>query len=270
VKLHAHLDPSFTRDPTNPFQVTYAYSASATTETINLGADHTQGAPEATPLPEGVLNFYSNGVLACSINVGGAAAGGECPVIYAGLGRQTVTTVYLSGELSATETAIEEVSPFTGSIDLTVAYTPDPEPEPSPAGEECEYVHGFGKQCRAPYRKWLAGHVRVAAIATTQYGIAPGDVFISAPGGLQADGSLEAPVCVLTPEATTEIRQVLLSGCPEGEGTSGLNGADSAWGHALSGELVEQGMLFVSAMSQAGAGYAIPDTERPFQFVPEV
>lgn len=119
VKLHAHLDPTFTRDPSNPFKVTYAYSASATSET--LGAALTEPAP----LPEGVLNFYSDGLLACSINVGGTSTGGECPVEYKALGEHKATTIYTSGSTSATETSVEKIEPFTTSTALTIdSYEP--------------------------------------------------------------------------------------------------------------------------------------------------
>jgi hypothetical protein len=58
------LDPSFTQDPTNPLAVTYHDSASATTTTGGVSA------PDPT-LPAGILNLYNDGLLACSINVGG-------------------------------------------------------------------------------------------------------------------------------------------------------------------------------------------------------
>lgn len=119
VKLHAHLDPTFTRDPSNPFKVTYAYSASATSETV--------GAPlaaEPTSLPEGILQLYNDGVLACSINVGGTTSGGECPVTYSKLGEHTVTTVYQSGSTSATETEVEHIEPIKVTVTLEASYQP--------------------------------------------------------------------------------------------------------------------------------------------------
>jgi hypothetical protein len=114
VKLHAHLDPSFTQDPSNPAAVEYSYSASAT-QTVN-------GLAAAAPsLPEGVLALYSDGLLTCSINVGGATTGGECPVSYSKLGEHTVTTIYSSGSISATETSVEHVEPFSTTTTLNVS-----------------------------------------------------------------------------------------------------------------------------------------------------
>lgn len=86
-----HLDPSFTQSPTNPLEVTYTYSASAT-----VG-----GSPDAS-LPAGVLEFFSDGLLACSENVGGATNTGTCVVTYSEYGAHTVNTVYDSGTSSAT------------------------------------------------------------------------------------------------------------------------------------------------------------------------
>ncbi|HTZ63472.1 MAG TPA: hypothetical protein VMB51_05155 [Solirubrobacteraceae bacterium] len=100
--LHAHLDPSFTQDPADPLNVTYSYSASAEQLTDGVSED-------APALPSGVLAFYSDGLLACSIDVGGAATGGECPVSYEHFGSHEVDVIYSSGEASAT-TGVETVA----------------------------------------------------------------------------------------------------------------------------------------------------------------
>jgi hypothetical protein len=115
VHLKAHLDPSFTRNPSNPFAVTYSYSASATSEL--LAAPLTT---EPVSLPEGVLQLFSDGKLACSINVGGSTGGGECPVTYSTLGEHTVVTTYTSGSTSATETSTETIAPFATATTLAV------------------------------------------------------------------------------------------------------------------------------------------------------
>jgi len=104
--LHAHLDPSFVQSPTNPFAITYSYSASASYSTEGVSEE----SPEPN-LPEGVLNLYADGLLACSINVGGNVTGGECPT-HETMGPHTVVVTYTSGQTSATETSIETVSPF--------------------------------------------------------------------------------------------------------------------------------------------------------------
>lgn len=142
LKLHAHVDPTFTRDAADPFAVRYAYSASATVTKILLnGAESTEADPT---LPEGVLNLYNDGILACSINVGGENKGGECPVTYSSLGHHTVTTIYTSGSASATETVAENVEPLAVTTSVSVAgeaYEPAHQEgegacEPDPGAEE--------------------------------------------------------------------------------------------------------------------------------------
>jgi hypothetical protein len=93
--LRARLDPSFTQNPSHPLAVTYDYSASA--------QRLTDGVSQAEPdLPSGVLELYSDGLLACSMDVGGSTGEGECPVGYSSYGEHTVIVVYLSGEASGT------------------------------------------------------------------------------------------------------------------------------------------------------------------------
>jgi len=93
--LHAKLDPSFTQNAGNPLAVTYDYSASANKLTDGVS----QGEPS---LPSGVLELYSEGLLACSMDVGGATGEGQCPVTYGSYGTHTVIVEYLSGEASGT------------------------------------------------------------------------------------------------------------------------------------------------------------------------
>jgi hypothetical protein len=121
-KLHAHLDPTFTRDPLKPFKVTYDFSASATQEAARATA-----SPEApAPLPAGVLSLYSDGILECAVNVGGAEDSGACPVSYQALGLHRVTTVYTSGSLSSTVTETEQIDPIATATALGVSYAPLP------------------------------------------------------------------------------------------------------------------------------------------------
>lgn len=94
VRLRA-LDPSFTQNPANPLIVTYSYSASADQESGGVALPDTN-------LPSGVLAFYSDGLLSCSINVGGSVSGGQCTVGYRSFGTHTIDVVYSSGENSAT------------------------------------------------------------------------------------------------------------------------------------------------------------------------
>ena len=111
----AALDPSFTQDPMNPLAVTYHYSASATTNTGGVSV------PDPA-LPAGILNLYNDGLLACSINVGGSVTGGNCPITTT-IGAHTVVTTYISGTTSATTTDTEQINPFTTTTAVTA--TPD-------------------------------------------------------------------------------------------------------------------------------------------------
>jgi hypothetical protein len=111
--LHAHLDPTFVQNPTNPLAVTYSYSASA--------AEELSGVVRPDPnLPSGILNLYSDGLLECSINVGGSVTGGECPVDYSWTGAHTIIVTYTSESLSATETVTENIELFKTTTTLSV------------------------------------------------------------------------------------------------------------------------------------------------------
>lgn len=124
TKLHAHLDPSYTRDLMDPFKITYAYSASATQQQVPVAGASAVAAEEPAPLPSGVLALYSDGKLECAINVGGSATGSQCPVAYQALGDHSVTTIYTSGENSATETEVERIEPLATTTTLSVGYEP--------------------------------------------------------------------------------------------------------------------------------------------------
>lgn len=103
VELHAHLDPTFTRHPLDPFKVTYAYSASATKRATAASAE------KPAPLPSGVLSLFSDGKLECAVFVGAGVKGSKCTVDYAALGRHRVKAIYTSGQRSAAETRLERI-----------------------------------------------------------------------------------------------------------------------------------------------------------------
>ena len=142
VTLHVHLDPSFVQSPTNPLAVTYHYSASATV-----------GSENEPSLPSGVLNLYSDGLLACSINVGDSVTGGECPVTYLATGRHTVIVTYSSGSTSVTETVTETIEPF--STHTSLGYT-----------SECgEVFVGQNGEYRTTWCEYI-----MTPVVTNQYG----------------------------------------------------------------------------------------------------
>ncbi|MCU1490941.1 MAG: hypothetical protein JWM85_2346, partial [Acidimicrobiaceae bacterium] len=72
VSYAARVDPTYTQNPNNPFAITWAYSADATATLGNVTTDLASTAQ----LPSGVLNFYSDGLLSCSMNVGAGTSGG--------------------------------------------------------------------------------------------------------------------------------------------------------------------------------------------------
>lgn len=112
----AHVDPSFVQSSANPMAVTYTYTADAT-ESVN-GQKTDLG--QAGNLPGGVLQLYSDGLLACSINVGGATTGGQCGVNYSTYGNHVVTTYYsLTGITPVTETDQENIQPFDTSVAIS-------------------------------------------------------------------------------------------------------------------------------------------------------
>ena len=106
--LAVHLDPSFVQSAANPLSVVYTASATASAPSGPTGI-----AQPISQLPAGVLDFYSDGSLACSTNVGGQATTTECPVTYTTLGAHTVVTEYVSGTNSATETDTEMIAGVT-------------------------------------------------------------------------------------------------------------------------------------------------------------
>lgn len=163
-KLHSHLDPTFTRDPLNPFKVTYAYSASASQEASpQLRAMGVMEEP--APLPSGVLSLFSDGKLECAINVGGNATEGECPVTYQALGQHTVTTIYASGEQSATETETEQIDPLPTTTSLTLSYEDLQHPIELKSQGSCKTFGGIEPRCEYEY-EWLLGTLTAEGIST--------------------------------------------------------------------------------------------------------
>jgi hypothetical protein len=114
VKVEAKLDPAYKQSPANPLAVTYTYSASAT-ETV-------EGTTiPKTDLPNGILNLYSDGLLACSKAVGGNVTGGECAVTYSALGSHAVIVTYSAGTLAGTVTEVEHIEAFSTQTTLHVS-----------------------------------------------------------------------------------------------------------------------------------------------------
>lgn len=115
----AHVDPSFVQSPANPKVVTYSVSAGATQSLNGQNTDLGQ----AGQLPSGILELFSDGNLACSINVGGATTGGPCVVPYSIYGVHAVVTHYiLNGVAPVTETDPEDIEPFATSQSVSTPF----------------------------------------------------------------------------------------------------------------------------------------------------
>ena len=81
---------------------------------MNLGAEG--------ELPGGILNFYNEGSLTCSMNVGGATTGSTCLVTYADTGSYQVTTQYIpNGATAVTETDDVTIAPYATTVGLTLS-----------------------------------------------------------------------------------------------------------------------------------------------------
>ena len=237
VTLHARLDPSFAQSPANPLAVTYSYSANAT-EAVNGMTN------PVSNLPSGILSLFSDGLLKCSMNVGGSTAGGQCPVTYSTAGAQTVVTTYISGSTSATETDTEQVNPFATTASESAASDGcmiDEHTEAEYTEARCTYTVGariFDSNGNAPPNDAglaLSGTTRRPKI----YG--GGEVAVST--GLQIPTGVSS--CVLTIETWTypgpgeEVHDNSLvkavSGCTgsfnaNGGGLLGFDGADvTSW-----------------------------------------
>lgn len=249
VKLHAHLDPTYTRNPLDPFQVTYAYSASATSQTFS--ATETPLTAEApAPLPAGVLSFYSDGKLECAVNVGPGVEGSECPVTYKALGEHRVTTIYSSGEQSATETEVETITPLATTTTLSVSYAPVTLTE--------------------------------VGIGTGLYHI--GDLTInveSSPAGKSTLGCGEGSAEHLTSSGCYEIEAIAehVYGQETGSCTAPYLGpiwiskeTDSSRidGEAFTASELESGVYHLRASVGEGGGYSSSEATAPIKFKPEV
>lgn len=103
--------------------MTFTYSADATeTITPTGGTVTTTDTASTGTLPDGILNFYNDGSLACSFNVGGSVTGSTCDVSYSSYGHHTVVTEYLPGSVSpVSETDVEDIEPFTPTLSMLTA-----------------------------------------------------------------------------------------------------------------------------------------------------
>lgn len=266
VKLHAHLDPTFTRDPSDPFKVTYSFSASATQEAS--GAVTASLVEEPAPLPSGVVAFYSDGKLECAVNVGGASTGSKCPVHYEALGNHEVTTIYSSGEQSATETETENIGPLATTTTLTVSYEPL-------ANSGDTFGCGPGSTCLVEEGWHESGGFEIGTLrvrGSTSLGDQPVSACTDSackPVTLDANGEASFPVSVIADWIANEERVVEVGETIELE--------TEAMKHVYVGEFpgltvaeVESGAVYFRVASPARAGYIGSEATAAIKFTPAV
>lgn len=251
VKLHAHLDPSFVQDPANPFKVTYSYSASATEETAASDLAQTSSETPA-PLPSGVLSFFSDGSLECSVNVGGQVTGNECPVTYHELGEHKVTVIYTSGEESATETDTEDISPVATTTEISMSYEPKTEPEKVEGG-----VYWIGNV-----------DISVSAVpSNATAALACG----SLPEPFRASPSITESGCYEARGTVEHVYANPTGGCADPVlGNLFMGQSPNATSPPIPPEAVEKGTYYLRAIVEAMRGYAASEATVPLKFTPEV
>lgn len=246
--LHAHLDPSFTQDPANPFSVDFSYSASASEEVFSEGRALVQPAP----LPEGTLSFYLDGSLECAVNVGGANSSSQCPVALKSLGAHKAITTYTSGAESSTVTETEIISPVRTTSTLTAAYE-----------ESAESVWNPDKHA------WLVGHLALYAATSP-----PSATNLTAPESFRSLNCDEEPSCVPILKEELVLEHAVLD--PEGNASVPVYRTETSEvelgdGHLLvpAGE-IEGGALHLRWTPFFNAGYEKSEAKTTLQFDPEV
>lgn len=271
VKLHAHLDPTFTRDPLDPFKVTYAYSASATQEVEGRASISSESA---APLPSGVLALYSDGKLECAVNVGSGIEGSECPVSYEALGDHRVTTIYSSGEQSATETEVENIGPLGTTTSLSVSYSPL-------AIAQSSFGCGDNSACEVEAGQHENGGFKVGTLSVHATTSLPGAIPVSACGGseiscipitLNGSGNASFSVKVIANYTALEEKSVALGEAvaidAEAPNAVTLLGLPQFAQVPLAE--AETGIFYFRVASPSRTGYATSAATAPIQLAPTV
>lgn len=124
--LAVYLDPTPAQSPTNPLNVVYSYSASAsqTSGGVSVNLGQTGSLPSGTLLLYGSTSPNAPEGLLCATNVGGSATGSTCPVNYPTTGTFPVTVEYNSnGTTPAVQTDQETIPPYATTITAAQQYT---------------------------------------------------------------------------------------------------------------------------------------------------
>ena len=136
ITYSASVSPGLTESPGNPFEATYTYAAGAIATFGNTSID----LATIGKLPDGVLQFVSDGSLACTTDVGGEVAVGACTITYGSLGQHAVTARYVPDVATVNapfETSAATLhSYWTATSQNIVREQGPPEPESGPDDAE--------------------------------------------------------------------------------------------------------------------------------------
>jgi len=160
--LGVHIDTALSRLPYQPLRATVNVSASAS----------------VSPLPEGSIDLFVDGVGECVVPVGATTSGGECLVGFSGLGENKLEAIYALADQSPTREVREAVTIDLGPLAVSTGTAVEDEAFPSPH-EECEAALIEAHECD----RLLLGKITVLASRTPA----------NAEGGDWL--TVEAPVC---------------------------------------------------------------------------
>lgn len=255
--LHAHLDPTFTQNPEEPFSVSFFYSASATEEVELHGKAEVR---QAEQLPEGVLSFFLNGSLECSIEVGNQNDSGNCAVRVKEFGTQKVITQYVSGELQSTLTETETISPVTPTISLVGTYEQLPGPsDNTQQGYRVGTLHvaatvspANGADLNKQFESFICTEAELMCVkAPFEESALPKPLF--------HEDNADIAVYMRNLEGILEVK---LDPLPTGE-----NSGDILW---FKLHEFEDGSHYVRTSPQPAKGYAQSEAKLPLEFHPEI
>jgi hypothetical protein len=119
-RLGVELDPRPQRGLANPFNVLYSARVTTTSE----AAGDPASAKQVPPL-SGTVRVFDDGLLACTVQVGGKQRIADCPIEYPALGRHQVTAAYEVGSKTASATMIDDLQPFGTGFTATARFVPN-------------------------------------------------------------------------------------------------------------------------------------------------
>ncbi|HET6241627.1 MAG TPA: hypothetical protein VFD99_06535 [Arthrobacter sp.] len=261
VRLAAHLGQP-QRDIEDPYSATFPYTASAGSVDTEVSAT---AIAEPAALPEGVLAFYSDGILECALNVGGVVVGDECQVGYEELGRHRATTIYTSGSESAVATELHDIEPLATATTLEVGYQPLDQGYETSKGWRIGTLVITGNldpSGAGVLRLLCMGEADCLAMPASELGGYPAlDPTVEVPVYGQCE-----PQSIPIPEGPTVVpcQQVKVDPLPDGSSS-----VEVEWWPA-SDFVAGSRVLRAASLLHAGAGYLDSEARTAVQFVPEL